>query len=143
MNSSYGQEVFQYSIFKTMDAFVMVKLRAALKNPDRLMMIENAIEFLINVFDRLHAQLPSLGLKEICLAFVVTRNRLFCPQIVEQGNMTEEQWLEIQGFRLKGARRESTRETFDRLKLLSVIYVGMHISDAYIGRLFLQVKAYL
>jgi hypothetical protein len=33
----------------------MVKLRASLKNPDRKLLIENAIEFLINVFDRLHA----------------------------------------------------------------------------------------
>lgn len=57
---------------------------------------EGLIEFVVNIFDRLHFQMPQLFLKEMVLGFVAGRNNLFYPknaQLADYGN-NEIKWIE-------------------------------------------------
>ena len=50
----------------------------------------------------------------------------------------------MRGFRLDSSgKREGMDRTLIRNKTHAYIYFGMHLSDAYIGRLFVQLSTYL
>ena len=102
-------------------------------------------QFLVDIYNRLHFQLPQLCLKEMVLGFFAQRNMLFYPQNAQIGDAqgNEMKLIEMRGFRLVGGKKESIEATIGRLQIHAVIFFSLQLSDAYIGRLFLTLSTLL
>jgi len=48
--------------------------------------------------------------------------------------------IEQRGFRIGGGKREPVSATISRLTIHAVIFFSLHLSEAYIGRLFIYLS---
>lgn len=95
LNSNYSHrpEVIRYAIFKTLQSFIF-KFKTQHKVGDFNTFKEVVLDFIINVFDRIHCALPHLQFKELAFGFACSKNILLIPEPV--GN----QPLELCGFKV-------------------------------------------
>ena len=129
-----------YSLVVT--GFAMKKFVDAASQKDPIVRQGGLVGFLMELFDKLHFQLPQLCLKEVVMGFFASRNMLFYPknaQMSDAGN-DERKMLEMRGYRLVGGVREKCTDTMGRLTKQAAIFYALHLSDAYIGRLLLMLS---
>ena len=72
------------------------------------------------------------------LGFFAERNELLMPHVPTSAEYPDEiKLIEQLGFKIEGnGKRETMEKTLRRNKTHAYIYFGMHLCDAYIGRLF-------
>lgn len=70
----HNPDVFKFAVFKLVTSFAQSKFvsQARQKEPEKRQ--EGLVDFIVNIFDRLHFQLPQLCLKEMVLGFIAGRN---------------------------------------------------------------------
>jgi len=77
--------------------------------------------------------------KEVALGFIYSRNVLFSMRVPQPNEFANEiEFLDTIGFRVNrgSGKREDYKNTSERIKMSARILFALHISDAYIGRLF-------
>ena len=86
--------------------------------------------------------MPQLHVKEMIMGFIASRNMMLyplIPEIVQDAKIkpTDIGLLEARGYRpTAGGFREGIAATLKRLQIHALIFFALHLSDAYIGRLF-------
>jgi hypothetical protein len=71
--------VLQYAIYKTFAAF-MQKLKAQQRSTGAVFR-DVVIDFIMNVFDRIHGMVPQFKLKELAIGLTCSRQYLLLPTI--------------------------------------------------------------
>ena len=79
------------------------------------------------------------------LGFFAERSAIFLPHVASAAEIPDEvKLIESRGFRIEAnGKRETMEKTLRINRTHAYIYFGMHLCDAYIGRLFVQLSTYL
>ena len=126
-------------------SFIETRMKNPTLDKDPAMRQERLVNYLVTLFDKMLFALPSLCMKEMVFGFIADRNMMFLPHVPSAAEIPDSIKLcEQRGFRMvSDGRREKMELTINRLKTHSYIFFSMHLSDAYIGRLFIMLSTYL
>lgn len=83
---SHRPQIFEFAIFKTVEIFATTRLMTASRNKTYKELKECLIDYQLNLFNRLHAQLPQFNMKEMVFGWICSKNMLFHPQIPSLAN---------------------------------------------------------
>lgn len=85
-------------------------------------------------------------IKEVALSFIYSRNVMFSLRVPKPDDYPNEiEFMDAIGFRVSrpSGKREDYKSTSERVKMSARILFALHLSDAYIGRLFQMLVVYL
>ena len=82
--------------------------------------------------------MPQFTLAEVVMGQISSRNMLFYPKNAQLSDTenNEVRMIELRGFTLRGGKREPITQTIKKTTNQACIYFALHLSDAYMGRLF-------
>lgn len=81
LNTAYSHrpDVIRYAIYKTFQSFIL-KFKTQHKL-DQKTFQEVVLDFIINVFDRIHCAVPHLQLKELAFGLACSKNITLIPEV--------------------------------------------------------------
>jgi len=76
---SHRPQIFEFAVYKTVEIFAVTKLMQASRQKTYDLLKECLMEHQVDLFNRLHRQLPGLCLKEMIFGWICSNNMLFHP----------------------------------------------------------------